>query len=1220
MVLRIPKTIGDKSLLEDEPFKSHFSGEHSFKKLTRSGRNVLYSTIEKTMRETDGGLQAACYWLKTVLGPGADVNSTNIHEFIHFFWLLNYEGHTPRVDSVLMNLCRIHKRDPRCIVTDPIWMVNIPPEREEPLLQPKQCKSNQDVPENDAEGEHNGVQTHAIVGEASLQPITTSLQAHQSPIPAQSAPATAGNSKLRLKKRKAKKAEPSINNTSSSEEISLAIVQPASPLSACIDSDSLTPLPSDSEEVQSAPPQVPSFSVPLRANPIRPASHRQRLDTMGRESLYQEGTADDESNCPSISKLTTFAKTGSANMKQRKARKKPRASSSVASEYALIVKPVTFAKTGTAGGKQREARNKLRGKSSAASTALNPLVDSIVIAPTIASIAQTLDVTSVPPPPQPKSALARRTFAPSHRIRLAALKTRNVENPAFVAPRPIKKRQLIAAGELSSAMLGHDLYGVSVANDYGLSSGQSRQTRSHTKAATISSVSTAPVPKFVEDRRGKSKATKRGKRTRDEAEDDTISLSTNIPPMQKEGRRLVALPKTRRKQVRATQTAMPAVPQNTLGVSASAVDTIIRDGATNAMEILRCPDEAVDEWEMEDPSGQFALDESDDETFVGAIDVSHEHSICAPKLPLPSYPPIWSQSRQEVCESFARFRSYQGGVYFRKDRVEGYLLGGFSARRDIFHNGGKLIISHGGGKAESIRKTDGHLQTFEASDQLEEDKSVWALLQTYKQKQPIALLIDDKYALFPYDLASKGCAYAVLGWYYIAYAWSEYQAATNSDGKVVRYKFAFQWADGQGEPWWHQFGSAELIDQGIIAPLTSTNTDIALPDLEIPQEISSRGHDPELCESCNNSSPQVYEQGWMCLKPGCKSFWTFRDKKRVPERLEYAKSFLQPVSGFGQQVVDIRPPPPVSLEDATGSTTSWHFCKGWHCTQCGRLSSRYKWEGWECRTCGNVFRYPAKHWLPMHFRFQAHAKTFDRHQIEPASGITCARYQIFACEKSHAQHIMLILPRSRGRIHMLLAPNLASTAADNILQEYQVQADSGALKLRRWPLRAHKCRGTLLTNYFSQNTGEPYQYVGGTDNTVPWENAPSAVKHALDLIKLRMSQAKLACRADFNEVLSAAYMERQKMAFHSDSEKGLGPVVASLSLGASAYMYFRLHSKFAASELAPGSSREVLQLYLRHGDVLVMEGADVQTYYEHTVVPTNFRIAATARSIMSGDR
>lgn len=62
-----------------------------------------------------------------------------------------------------------------------------------------------------------------------------------------------------------------------------------------------------------------------------------------------------------------------------------------------------------------------------------------------------------------------------------------------------------------------------------------------------------------------------------------------------------------------------------------------------------------------------------------------------------------------------------------------------------------------------------------ASDQLAADKSVRALLNNYLHNRPLALLIDDKYALFPYDLGSKNVAYAVLGFYTIAYAWGMYR-------------------------------------------------------------------------------------------------------------------------------------------------------------------------------------------------------------------------------------------------------------------------------------------------------------------------------------------------------------------------------------------------------------------------------------------------------------
>lgn len=75
------------------------------------------------------------------------------------------------------------------------------------------------------------------------------------------------------------------------------------------------------------------------------------------------------------------------------------------------------------------------------------------------------------------------------------------------------------------------------------------------------------------------------------------------------------------------------------------------------------------------------------------------------------------------------------------------------------------------------------------------------------------------------------------------------------------------------------------------------------------------------------------------------------------------------------------------------------------------------------------------------------------------------------------------------------------------------------------------------------SAGEPYQvclltkptllsdscqYVGGTGQTVPFCDAPDCVRRALALIKERVSLA-LCTDIPFNEVLSAAYMERQKM-------------------------------------------------------------------------------------------
>jgi hypothetical protein len=60
-----------------------------------------------------------------------------------------------------------------------------------------------------------------------------------------------------------------------------------------------------------------------------------------------------------------------------------------------------------------------------------------------------------------------------------------------------------------------------------------------------------------------------------------------------------------------------------------------------------------------------------------------------------------------------------------------------------------------------------------ADDQLAIDTSVHALLNNHKLNTPLVLLVDDKYALFPYDLAASNVTYAVLGFYRIAHVWSK---------------------------------------------------------------------------------------------------------------------------------------------------------------------------------------------------------------------------------------------------------------------------------------------------------------------------------------------------------------------------------------------------------------------------------------------------------------
>ncbi|KAI1795659.1 hypothetical protein LXA43DRAFT_731491 [Ganoderma leucocontextum] len=572
------------------------------------------------------------------------------------------------------------------------------------------------------------------------------------------------------------------------------------------------------------------------------------------------------------------------------------------------------------------------------------------------------------------------------------------------------------------------------------------------------------------------------------------------------------------------------------------------------------------------------------------------------KKPLTARPTIWAKSRQEVCESFDWFRSYQSGVYHANDIVKGYLLSAFSASRDIFARDGRLIISHGGGKAESLHSAKGRATVQKASDQEEGDKSVRALLRTHKMGRPVALVIDDRYALFPYDLSSKpDCTYVVLGFYHIAHAWAERQPADNNLGFVIRYKFAFEWCDKQPEPWWIKPDkTAGLEACSVPAPPGEDNP--------IAQRYP--------CPSCKMESPLVYEQGWMCLRPSCSAFWTFPDGRHPPQDLAYSDAFINASCACDHEYLEDIAPQPPTTQATDGVITSRRFTKGWHCKKCGRLSCRYKWQHWECQSCGSALQAVGKSRNPNEFRSQQNTGGFMHHKVADDSGILASHLMYYRVGNTTGNYHVYVLPENRGRIYLILGNPWMNQVANEIFQEYQEQAVSGELQFRRWPLRSHQCRGELLTNYFSQNTGEPYQYVGGTANTIPFDGAPSAVIKARDLIQSRMMSVMQAESQPyrFNEVLSAAYMEEQRMAFHSDAENGLGPRVASLSLGSAALMHFRPLKKYR-KEPGGGQKCNALTLFLKHGDVLIMDGAEVQEYYEHTVVPLNFRIAATARYI-----
>ncbi|EUC64372.1 2OG-Fe(II) oxygenase family protein, partial [Rhizoctonia solani AG-3 Rhs1AP] len=465
--------------------------------------------------------------------------------------------------------------------------------------------------------------------------------------------------------------------------------------------------------------------------------------------------------------------------------------------------------------------------------------------------------------------------------------------------------------------------------------------------------------------------------------------------------------------------------------------------------------------------------------------------------------PVWAKSRQELCE-LPYFKSMQGGVYTRGYTTYGYLLAGFPSPRDAWCHGGKLIISHGGGKnimdeGESDPTKAKHQL---GDDQLESDKSVRALLTSYRMFRPIVILAEADYEhLQKFNLKqgyAEGASYYVLGHYAIVAAWAEHEEVMTQGFIHTRWKFAFQYIEGNQAP----LGGYKLQD--CIQPLSSPR-------------IGKRSH-----------SPQGKDE----------SLAVSGNRKRVSE---------------------------VTTESFTGKSHT-------------QLSQNIP--------TGNI-------------------------------------------GETASQSLIATTGLELAVIGVAGSPAVTEKA-DELFQQYQQDA-SNMNMFQRHAMKTHGVKGELYAQHYSHNAGAPYKYIAEAIST-PFDCCPKSVVEAKDYIQY-LCEPVLGKLVDFNEVLSVAYAEGQEMNFHSDDEPGLGPVIAGLTLGSHAEMLFRYHvarkknlvyknGPFRPSEARTSddldSNERVLQIILSHGDLLIMDGTEIQKQYEHAVFVRDtdmVRFAATARWI-----
>ncbi|KAH7366647.1 hypothetical protein BKA66DRAFT_536220 [Pyrenochaeta sp. MPI-SDFR-AT-0127] len=621
-------------------------------------------------------------------------------------------------------------------------------------------------------------------------------------------------------------------------------------------------------------------------------------------------------------------------------------------------------------------------------------------------------------------------------------------------------------------------------------------------------------------------------------------------------------------------------------------------------------------------------------------------------------PQVWADGRQELCESLHYYRAYQGACYSTGGFVRGFMFDNVAHARDYVDS--NVVISRaGGGLAKD--KESGEMKA--GRDQME-NTIAQGLRNCISHCNPVVIItgVDN-----PHIPCMPPHQYCVMDYFKPTHIWFE----KSGSNKIVRYRF--EKFNTRQKSWWQPKDIREPLDLGSLQP---------------PVENT--------CEICGKNSSQVYLNGWMCLKPACKAFWSLTATDGMPYEpdealLLYDPRFLKqrtPWHNDDHEYPLTSNTAKLSGYSVPGEDTSQAFWLGMVCPQCGCCNSRLDWLGWQCQNPTCDFKREPPHTLipalslrePLWPVTNSYTLSRDTHspllpvQVSFAHGYRINRY---------------VIPGIDGFIAHMIANRIVLEEAggpDAMFEELQ-QVDIG---LKRRPMPNGKLKGPNYCRHFAVNYGMPYKFIAATAShsfegaARPITATRSRLNWAAQLLLAQASGRRAEemgaqwKEKDFNEVLALGYFEQQKINYHDDGEHGLGPTIATLSLGAPGTMRIRMKARhyhgvssagmyddapplegcqqYAARKAlqsalealkisdpkaynarrkqipkqlklkASGQAKDVLNMQLGHGDIVVMHGAELQRYYEHAVEHAGkLRFALTCRyidpeSLGDGDR
>ncbi|KAH0544635.1 hypothetical protein FGG08_001285 [Glutinoglossum americanum] len=575
-------------------------------------------------------------------------------------------------------------------------------------------------------------------------------------------------------------------------------------------------------------------------------------------------------------------------------------------------------------------------------------------------------------------------------------------------------------------------------------------------------------------------------------------------------------------------------------------------------------------------------------------------------------PEVWSVGRQALCETLIYYRAYQSGAYTHDDLSFGFLVDKQCGERDYMDN--EVVITRAGGGLKRNPET-GEME--QVVDHNLKSKTVENFLNNKRNFCPVALIVGKGNPKCPTQIPFNYC---VLGWFKVTDVWCE-----KIDGMKC-FKFRFEKLDLELPSWWAPAGS---------------------PDPPRPYRYPKPAV-RRTCNSCGESSPEIYIEGWICFTDNCESFWKINGAY-PPANLHYNPAFLEERTRWPSKVKAPYSLKPAMLPEDRGNDSGYsvsHACwKGFSCPKCGRCNSREDWNGWECQTDECDYTYKVKRSiLSAQAISNPHDPITDGHAISKDL-ISCPITEKVDFLENYRVHTYAIT--DCGTVTHFMANrtiNERPDGPDDMFLALQ-QADIG---LKRFPLKNSTLTGPMLAQHFAVNHGMPYKYVIDVDSK-SFAEAPMTMHHA----RARLNWAGEYVVKDgsfrmFNELLTLGYFEKQKINYHDDGEEGLGPTIATLSLGGQATMTIRMKASHyhgvsrtgayvdkhpptkgclnyeqrllrhqEMEQLDPkmrsllckeivkdlGLSRKRsspvwLSMRLNHGDIVVMHGVKIQTYYE----------------------